>query len=258
MDTIMGPSFIAQSVISWYLFSLIYLWLLWVLYHSINLKLVLFCNVLRFKVVIQQELEQVDSQSGENHLQMNLNHIWIIQVEEFCLWPTLVQTLTKLSCKFYSIDEFFFLVNSSWSHFTGQISAFSFITYRSCRHLDNKHTVFGKVVGGLDTLTAMEQIEVDNKDRPIEDIVIERASVFVDPYQEADDQVCFDAPRVCDYFILTVPVRILFSFTACSRKSRGDQETCWRKGCFKTGCTPKRCSIESLSFRCREIYPKAR
>lgn len=64
-----------------------------------------------------------------------------------------------------------------------------FITYRSCRHLDNKHSVFGKVVGGLDTLTAMEQIEVDNKDRPIEDIVIERASVFVDPYQEADDQL---------------------------------------------------------------------
>lgn len=44
-------------------------------------------------------------------------------------------------------------------------------------------------MGGLDTLTAMEQIEVDNKDRPIEDIVIERASVFVDPYQEADDQL---------------------------------------------------------------------
>lgn len=35
----------------------------------------------------------------------------------------------------------------------------------------------------------MEQIEVDNKDRPIEDIIIERASVFVDPFQEADDQV---------------------------------------------------------------------
>ncbi|KAJ1530985.1 hypothetical protein ONE63_005820 [Megalurothrips usitatus] len=64
-----------------------------------------------------------------------------------------------------------------------------FITYRSCRHLDSKHTVFGRVVGGLDTLTAMEQVEVDNKDRPIEDIIIERTSVFVDPYQEADEQL---------------------------------------------------------------------
>jgi peptidyl-prolyl cis-trans isomerase-like protein 2 len=49
--------------------------------------------------------------------------------------------------------------------------------------------VFGKVVGGLDTLNAMERIEVDNKDHPIEDIIIERATVFVDPYQEADEQV---------------------------------------------------------------------
>nr|CAD7452971.1 unnamed protein product [Timema tahoe] len=63
-----------------------------------------------------------------------------------------------------------------------------FITYRSCRHLDNKHTVFGRVVGGLDTLSALEKVETDNKDRPIEDIVVEKAQVFVDPYQEADEQ----------------------------------------------------------------------
>ncbi|KAF4520130.1 hypothetical protein B566_EDAN010286 [Ephemera danica] len=64
-----------------------------------------------------------------------------------------------------------------------------FITYRSCRHLDNKHTVFGRVVGGIDTLNAMERIEVDNKDRPIEDIILQRAVVFVDPFQEADEQL---------------------------------------------------------------------
>lgn len=66
---------------------------------------------------------------------------------------------------------------------------FSFITYRSCKHLDNKHTVFGKLVGGMETLLEMEKIEVDNKDRPIEDIVLVKAQVFVDPYQEADEQV---------------------------------------------------------------------
>ncbi|XP_015517116.1 RING-type E3 ubiquitin-protein ligase PPIL2 [Neodiprion pinetum] len=64
-----------------------------------------------------------------------------------------------------------------------------FITYRSCRHLDRKHTVFGKIVGGLDTLNAIEKIEVDNKDRPIEDIIVQRAQVFVDPFQEADEQL---------------------------------------------------------------------
>lgn len=41
----------------------------------------------------------------------------------------------------------------------------------------------------MDTLTAMEQIEVDNKDRPIQDIVIEVAQVFVDPFSEAEEQV---------------------------------------------------------------------
>lgn len=66
---------------------------------------------------------------------------------------------------------------------------FSFITYRSCKHLDNKHTVFGRVVGGMETLSEMERIEVDNKDRPIEDIILIKAQIFVNPYEEADEQV---------------------------------------------------------------------
>ncbi|BFG05691.1 RING-type E3 ubiquitin-protein ligase PPIL2 [Drosophila madeirensis] len=64
-----------------------------------------------------------------------------------------------------------------------------FITYRSCKHLDGKHTIFGKVVGGLDTLQKIENIEVDNKDRPIEDIVIENAQVFVNPFADAVAQL---------------------------------------------------------------------
>ncbi|KAK7572091.1 hypothetical protein V9T40_014563 [Parthenolecanium corni] len=67
-----------------------------------------------------------------------------------------------------------------------------FITYRSCRNLDNKHTVFGQLVGGMDTLTAMERIEVDNKDKPIEDIIFQRAVIFIDPFQEADDELAAD------------------------------------------------------------------
>ncbi|XP_055387385.1 RING-type E3 ubiquitin-protein ligase PPIL2 [Condylostylus longicornis] len=64
-----------------------------------------------------------------------------------------------------------------------------FITYRSCKHLDGKHTVFGKLVGGIDTLNNIEKIEVDNKDRPIVGIYIEKAHVFVDPFQEAEEQL---------------------------------------------------------------------
>lgn len=55
--------------------------------------------------------------------------------------------------------------------------------------MDGKHTIFGKLVGGLDTLSEMEKIEVDNKDRPIEDIIVEKVHIFVDPFQEADEML---------------------------------------------------------------------
>ncbi|XP_064424079.1 RING-type E3 ubiquitin-protein ligase PPIL2 isoform X2 [Latimeria chalumnae] len=65
-----------------------------------------------------------------------------------------------------------------------------FITFRSCTYLDRKHPVFGRIVGGFETLTAMENVETDPKtDRPKEDIQIERTTVFVDPFEEADAQV---------------------------------------------------------------------
>ncbi|KAL1452138.1 hypothetical protein WDU94_006442 [Cyamophila willieti] len=75
------------------------------------------------------------------------------------------------------------MANSGPSTNTSQF----FITYRSCNHLDGKHTVFGKMVGGMDTLSAIEKVEVDNKDRPIEDIIIETTHIFVNPYTEADE-----------------------------------------------------------------------
>uniref|UniRef100_G1PV35 RING-type E3 ubiquitin-protein ligase PPIL2 n=1 Tax=Myotis lucifugus TaxID=59463 RepID=G1PV35_MYOLU len=67
---------------------------------------------------------------------------------------------------------------------------FFFITFRSCAYLDKKHTIFGRVVGGFDTLTAMENVESDPKtDRPKEEIRIDSTTVFVDPYEEADVQI---------------------------------------------------------------------
>ena len=47
--------------------------------------------------------------------------------------------------------------------------------------------MFGRIVGGLDTLSALERVDTDNKDRPIDDLIIERTSVFVDPFAEADE-----------------------------------------------------------------------
>lgn len=60
-----------------------------------------------------------------------------------------------------------------------------FITYRAAKHLDRKHTIFGKVVGGFDTLTRLENVEVNDSDkRPLEDVVIKDVAVFVDPFEE--------------------------------------------------------------------------
>ena len=69
-------------------------------------------------------------------------------------------------------------------------SVYSFITFRSCKHLDGKHSIFGKIVGGAETtLSAIESVETDNKDKPIEEIIIQKAQVFVDPFAEADEMV---------------------------------------------------------------------
>ncbi|KAI1005749.1 Peptidyl-prolyl cis-trans isomerase-like 2 [Podosphaera aphanis] len=63
-----------------------------------------------------------------------------------------------------------------------------FITYRQAKHLDRKHTIFGRVVAGLDVLTKLENIPGDDGNRPLDDIVIENLVVFVDPFEEFQKQ----------------------------------------------------------------------
>ncbi|CAI4224153.1 unnamed protein product [Auanema sp. JU1783] len=65
-----------------------------------------------------------------------------------------------------------------------------FITFRPCKYLDKKHTIFGRVVGGQETLTSIERVPTeDSKDRPLEPVQFMRAEVFVDPFQEAEEEV---------------------------------------------------------------------
>ncbi|CCJ29227.1 unnamed protein product [Pneumocystis jirovecii] len=59
-----------------------------------------------------------------------------------------------------------------------------FITYKETKSLDRKHTVFGKVVGGMDTLDKMENSPVDSSNKPISDIIIADIIVFIDPFEE--------------------------------------------------------------------------
>ncbi|UJR10073.1 hypothetical protein I4U23_014295 [Adineta vaga] len=70
-----------------------------------------------------------------------------------------------------------------------------FFTYRSCKSLNGKHTVFGKIVGGIETLSAMEAIPTGEKDRPQSDIVVEDTVVFVNPYDEVDDELKAERER---------------------------------------------------------------
>ena len=56
--------------------------------------------------------------------------------------------------------------------------------------MDNKHTVFGRLVGGLETLQALESVHSDPKtDRPAEELKIQNVIVFVNPFDEVDEQL---------------------------------------------------------------------
>ncbi|KAJ3342124.1 hypothetical protein HDU93_003340 [Gonapodya sp. JEL0774] len=59
-----------------------------------------------------------------------------------------------------------------------------FVTLGECKHLDGKHSIFGKVVGGLETLGKIEAVDTDKADRPKMEIKIEDVQVFVDPFDE--------------------------------------------------------------------------
>jgi hypothetical protein len=68
----------------------------------------------------------------------------------------------------------------------------SYIIFKATPHLDNKHSVFGEIVGGWDVLSAMEQVEVSKghksdplpKDRPKVDIKVTAITIYDNPFSQ--------------------------------------------------------------------------
>ena len=56
-------------------------------------------------------------------------------------------------------------------------SQFFIVTTAATPWLDGKHTVFGRVTDGMDVVDAISAVETDARDRPAQDVVIERVDV---------------------------------------------------------------------------------
>ncbi|KAF2763740.1 cyclophilin-like protein [Teratosphaeria nubilosa] len=60
-----------------------------------------------------------------------------------------------------------------------------FVLYRAAAHLNRKHTIFGRVIEGLDTtLKRLEAIEADDKSRPLTECKIDEIAIYVDPFED--------------------------------------------------------------------------
>ncbi|KAH8117979.1 peptidyl-prolyl cis-trans isomerase-like 3 [Phellopilus nigrolimitatus] len=61
-----------------------------------------------------------------------------------------------------------------------------FITYSKQQHLDGKYTVFGKVIDGADsTLDSIERVPVNEKNRPLHDILLTDVTIHANPIADA-------------------------------------------------------------------------
>lgn len=74
-----------------------------------------------------------------------------------------------------------------------------FITFRATPHLNGKHTVFGRVVGGESVLDKLEAVPVDPAtDRPTRPLKIVNVSVFDDPFDKYKDRLAKKLQREKD------------------------------------------------------------
>jgi len=67
-----------------------------------------------------------------------------------------------------------------------------FITLKETPWLDGKHTIFGKVVQGLEVIDSIGQVPTAGADKPVEDVVIETVNII----RKGKAAKNFDAPKV--------------------------------------------------------------
>ncbi|WP_455169038.1 peptidylprolyl isomerase, partial [Aegicerativicinus sediminis] len=67
-----------------------------------------------------------------------------------------------------------------------------FITEVPTPHLDFRHAVFGELVEGLDVLDSISNVKTAERDKPVEDVVIEHVNII----RKGSDAQKFDAPKV--------------------------------------------------------------
>jgi len=69
-----------------------------------------------------------------------------------------------------------------------------FITEVPTPNLDNKHTVFGELILGLNILDSISNVKKGERDKPIEDVVIQELNII----RKGEEANSFDAPKVYD------------------------------------------------------------
>jgi len=67
-----------------------------------------------------------------------------------------------------------------------------FILYGAQSHLDGKHSVFGKLVGGMEVLNKMEMVPCDDNDKPKQDMIITGTIIYQNPF---DDPLPFELKK---------------------------------------------------------------